>query len=283
MKKKVIVAVSAMVLLLGLVVLFSFTVFSLKSVEIDFRTSHEKITATDEEIVETGGFKMGGSVFFHGKKEYQQRIENLSPYINVINIETVFPSTFVVHLAQRQEVYAVPFANGHYICDEEFRILRIDEAYESNSSNPILLVPEAPIVQNGLKEGDYLEINPPKIYQALFENNRTLGDQTELIKSISVSNEKNSVTGKEQTIATLSLYSGQTVRIVNTDYGLSYKVKLMLDVYSQLFNYIGKTLSTPNGDVVLTEQYLKTCTIEINNFLHPDRSEKDCYFDIFLN
>ena len=88
--------------------------------------------------------------------------------------------------------------------------------------------------------------------------------------------------GKNEHVATLKLFSGQTIKIVNTKNNLVKKVKLMLDVYSQLFNYIGKTLSTEQGEVILTEQYLKTCTIVINNYLHPDKIN-DVYFDIKLN
>lgn len=283
MKKKLIVSISAVVAFVGLIILLSFTVFSLKSVEIDFRTSHVNITATKEEIVDEADFKMGGSVFFHGKKGYEKKIENLSPYIKVVNIETVFPSKFVVHLAERQEVYAVPFDEGVYICDEEFRVLKIEHSFESTPSNAILLNLASPCTENEVHSGEYLDLEMPPIYQALYENNRTLAEQSELIRSISLSNEINKVTKKQQTVATLALYGGQSVRLVNTDYGLVYKCKLMLEVYSQLFSYIGKTLKTEQGEVVLTADHLKTCTIEINNFLHPNKSEKDCYFDIFLN
>ena len=53
-----------------------------------------KLTATDEEIIESGEFSYGSSVFFHGKKKYEERLESKYPYLKVINIETVFPSRF---------------------------------------------------------------------------------------------------------------------------------------------------------------------------------------------
>lgn len=267
---------------MGLIVLLSFTVFSLKKVELDYRTSHFKISATDEQIIENANFAKGGSVFFHGKKEYIEKIENLDPYINVINIETVFPSKFVVHLAERQEVYALPFEGGHYICDEELRVLRVEQSFTNDPSNAIVLNLSAPLTGEALNEGEYISNQTiPPIYQALFENNRKLGEQTELIESITISSELTD-SGKEQKVATLKLFSGQVVRIVNYNKGLTSKIKLMLDVYSQLFNYIGKTLSTPEGDVVLTENHLKTCTIEINSYKHPSYGKNDCYFNIFI-
>lgn len=283
MKKKAIVVISVIVFLVGLLLLLSFTVFSLKSVEVDYRTSRTHITVSDEEIIESAKFKMGSSVLFQGKKGYAKNIENLNPYIKVVNIETVYPSSFVVHIAERQEVYAIEFENGHYICDETFRILRIDEEYKSDTTNAILLNFSTSLSENQLKEGEYIQdIETPPIYQALFENNRTLAEQSELIESITISTELDSITNKEQTVATLNLFSGQDVRIINTRKGLIEKIKLMLDVHCQLFDYLGKTLNTPSGEVVLTEQHLKTCTIEINNYLHPSHNDSECYFNIIL-
>ena len=284
LKKKVIVIASVLVALLGIILILAFTVFSLKSVEVDFRTSRLNITASQEEIIENSGIKKGGSVFFKGKRGYIEKIEDVNPYINVINIETVFPSKFVIHITERQEIYALPFENGHYICDEELRVLRIDEAYQNTTSNAVVLNTVNPTSQNDLQAGDYItDVTLPPIYEALFENNCTLGEMTEIVEEITFTSEKNTTINKEQTVATLSLYSGQTVRIVNAEYGLVSKVKLMLDVYSQLFEFIGKTIKTGDGEVVLTEKNLKSCTIEINNYLHPDRTENECYFDLILN
>lgn len=283
LKKKAIVAISVLVFVVGLMFLLSFTVFSLKTVEVDFRTSHSQITATKEEIVESAGFAKGGSVFFHGKKEYKKKIEDFNPYIKVVNIETVFPSKFVVHISERQQIYAIPFEEGHYICDEELRVLEIQENFESTSSNAILIEPISP-VKNNFKVGEYIKnVDIPKIYQAFFENNRTLAQQTELVKSVRVTSEFSAVLNKQQTVATFKLFSGQTVRVVDTEKGLTSKIKLLIDVHSQLFEFIGKTLTTPEGDVVLTEEHLKTCTIEINSYLHPSHGKDECYFDIILN
>jgi len=283
LKKKLIVALSIVGALIGLIILLLFTLFSLRTIDVDFRTSQLNITATEEKIIEESGIKKGGTVFFRNKKKYAKSIEEISPYIKVVNIETVFPSKWIIHIAERQEVYAIPFEKGHYICDEEMRVLKIDTAYQNDASNSILLNLASPIQDNDVKEGEYLDIVVPQMYQAFFENNRTLGEQQEIIESITLSNELNKVTQKDEMVATLKLFSGQTVKIVNTEYGLVSKVKLMINVYSQLFEYIGKTLKTESGDVVLTEQHLKTCTIEINNYLHPEHGKNDCYFNIFIN
>lgn len=273
--------ISSLVIVLGLVLTLCFTLFSLKSVEIDWRTSHALVTVNDEEIFEGSGIKKGGSVFFQSKKKYIKKIEALDPYIEVVNIETTFPSTFVIHIAERQEVYSIAFEGGAYICDEDFRVLRVAEGFESDSQNPMaLFFPQQ--VPSDVEVGEYLDADLPPLYQAFFENNRTLGEQCELIRSVELSSIVNDMTGKEEKVLTLSLFSGQTFKLVNAERGLVAKVKLMLDVFSQMWNYIGKTITTPDGEVELTADNLKTCTIEINSYLSPSRGENECYFNIFV-
>ena len=75
MKKGWIIAISVILAVIVLIVILSFTVFSLKSVEVDFRTNKVYITATDEEIIESGEFDYGGSVFFKNKDKYIDKIE----------------------------------------------------------------------------------------------------------------------------------------------------------------------------------------------------------------
>lgn len=273
-------------MLVGLLVLLAFTVFSLKTVTLDFRTSLSYISETPEQIIESANFKMGGSVLFHSKKDYAKKIENFNPYIKVINIETVFPSSFVVHLAERQEVYAIAYDGGHYICDEELRILRIDLSYLPSTENAMLLSEEGVTIKNTLKEGDYIDnIKEPSVYSALYGLNRPLGEQKALIESIKISTEYDSVVKKNQSITTLKYFSGQTFKIINDSYGLKYKVKMMNDVYCQIYDFIGKTIvDSQDNEIILTEDNLNDCTVIINNYYDYTRyGESDCYFDLILN
>lgn len=229
---------------------------------------------------------MGGSVLIHGKNKYIKNLENYNPYIKVINIETVFPSSFVVHLAERQEVYAIEFEGGHYICDEELRVLRIDNNYTSSTGNAMLLAQEGVLVKDNYNEGDYIKnMRKPEIYSIMYGANRPLGEQQAMIESISLTTEYDSVVKKDQQITTLKYFSGQTFKIINDSYGLEYKVKLMNDVYAQLYNFIGKTITDRNkNEILLTEDNLKDCTVIINNYYnYKQYKESDCWFDIIIN
>ncbi|MBO5395127.1 MAG: FtsQ-type POTRA domain-containing protein [Clostridia bacterium] len=285
-KKKVIAWVSSLVVIIGLCVLLSFTFFSVKEVELDFRTSKTNITATDEEIIEASGIKEGGTIFFRNKAAYAENIESEFAYINVINIESVFPSKLVVHLAEREEVYAVKGEDNFYICDEELRVLRVVEIFESDQSNAMLLTADAEV--KNLKVGQYItQFTNPKLYQSLFANNRTLAAQKSLIKQIDITKEFDE--GLQQKVDTLKLklHSGQTVTIANYMVALSYKTHLMMEVYSSLFDMADKDSLQEDGSLApLTLENLKSCEIYINNYYTQGGNlkldQENCYFKIFV-
>ena len=276
--KRIIISLSVVVALIGVIAALSFTVFSLKKVEVDFRTSHQNITLSDEEIVEGGSFSYGASVFFHGKNGYVEKIESLSPYIDVVNIETVFPSTFVIHIAERQEVYAFAYNGTTLITDQNLRILKEEADFVSTRENAMLFE-GVEIAENDYQVGDYLQIeNFIDIYSSLFECNRTLTEQTSLISSIKLLSEFDENIQQTQTTAVLNLFSGQTVQIKNATYGLRYKLNMFLSVFSNLYSLIGQEIASGG---VWTEELLDSCTIIVYNFYnYSEHNETECYFNI---
>ena len=281
-KKKLIVWISSLVFVVGLLVLLSFTAFSLKSVEIDFRTSHPHTNATEEEIIENADIQLGGSVFFRNKNKIKANIEGTYPYLKVINIETIFPSKFVIHIAERQEVYAVEYSGGHYICDENLRVLRTSDSFVNTQSNAMLL--DVWQVSDLYVPGDYLPENlNPMLYQNMFENNRTLGQQKEIIQKIALTTRYDVDLKKEVDAVTLSLFGGQTVTFANYQVDLSYKTFLFVEAYSNLFDMAGKESKQEDGSMAtLTAENLKTCEIYINNYHVYEGQEQISYFKIFV-
>lgn len=283
MKKGWIIALSVVGVLVLLIVILAFTLFSLKSVTIDYRTSKSYITATDDEIIESADIDMGGSVLFRNKQYYIDNIEMANPYVKVVNIETVFPSSFVIHIAERQEVYAVEHNNQFYIIDEDYKVLRITDGYISNQTNAMLL---SGLEINGTSYavGDFLQVaNSVPIYSSLYENNRPLNEQREMIESITLTSEFDENLGQEQSVIELKFFSGQTFKIINSTYGLRYKIALMLDVFSQIYDFIGQNVTIDGKQVLLTEENLKTATFEIRNYYdYRVYDESDCYFQIYV-
>lgn len=280
MKKGWIIAISVILAVIVLIVILSFTVFSLKSVEVDFRTNKIYITATDEEIIESGEFDYGGSVFFKNKDKYIDKIERANPYVKVVNIEVKFPSKYIIHIAERQEVFAVEHNGLFYICDEDFKVLRIADEFSSDQTNA-MLVTGLNMLGTSYAVGEFMNVQGYlPIYSALYENNRPLGDQVSIIESIEFTSIYDDNINVEQEAIILNFFNGQTYKIINANYGLVYKTELMLDVFSQIFNFIGKEY---NG-AIITEENLRNVTVEIRNYYdYRVYGEEDCYFTLIFN
>lgn len=285
MKKKAwIIAGSVTLGVILLIILLSFTLFSLRTVKVDYKTSHSYITATSEEIIKTSKIKYGGTVFFRNKQKYIQNIEKEYPYVKVINIETVFPSKMIIHISERQEVYVIEIGEHFYICDEEFKVLKITDSFSSNQSNAILLK-GINVKEKNYAESDKLIIDGfANIYKGLYENNRTLGEQQYLIKDIEFSKENVEVLEKEILNAQINLFNGQKFIIKNCTYGLKYKMNMFIEVYSKSFEFIGKEIILEDEETkVLTEEDIQNATFIINNYYdYTSHGEKDCFFDIIL-
>lgn len=258
-------------------VILCFTLFGLKTVKVDFRTSTSILTGQAEEIVKSGKFSYNGSVLFMGKKKSISRIEKAFPYIKVINIETKFPSTYVIHAIERNEVYAFEYENGYVITDDEFKVLDMKESFDSTQSNPILL--------KGLdvaqpKLGEKLQGKIIDVYSAFVENNFLLHEQKSLIKTMEFGVLHDEVINADQEYVKFSLFDGQTYLIKNARYGLKYKLAKMLAVYSNIFSIIGQPIdkTQPDGEK-WTAEIIRNSVIEINNYYRGDlHGENECYF-----
>lgn len=274
-RKRIIIASATILGIIGVIILLLFTLFALRHVEVDFRTSTLNLSATSEEIVEAGEFSYGGSVIFHSKKNYKKKLEKTFPYLKVVNIETVFPDKFVIHVAERQEVYAIEKdENEVYICDEEFKVLKIEENFTSNSSNAIFL---SGVLASQAEVGDFLKVEGySDIYSAFLENNRLLFEQIAIIKEIKFEKIFNEKINGSEIWANLTLFSGQTVRLGNANMGLSKKVSAFLREFSLLYTRIGEDIKIVSEDGqsevvgVWTKEKLDHAIIEINNYYTKD-------------
>ena len=282
--KKLYIGLSIFVLVLGLLFLFSFTVFAVRDIEVDWKTNKTNITQSDDDIIASADFRIGGSVFFHGKKTYIENIEKENPYIEVLNIETVFPSKFIIHLKERLEVYCFKTQKGYYVCDDKLKVLKILENFDSTEENAILV--DGVVVSQNYEVGQVMKVeNFANIYQSLYENNRTLAIQQSIIKEIKFSVVKDENISKDMLLASITIFNGMKYNIYNCDYGLLAKTKMFMTVYSQIFDYIDKELILQDGStVVLTETMLYNSTIEIKNYYDQSvHTDKECYFDIVPN
>lgn len=274
-KKKVIIFTSVgIVAIVLLLIILAFTTFSLKSVTLDFRTSRSVLVMEDEEILQAGDFSKS-SVLFYNKNKAKQKMEEKYPYLKVINIETKWPSSFVVHVAERQEVYRVEGEDKNFYLDNELKVLRSSPLEEGEG---ILL---KGVSFNG-REGEFLSLdNYRDIYSAFLNSNVNLGMQKEMFKDIEFEIERDENAKRDYLNAHISLYSGQTITILDVDYGLKYKTNLAYNVFSSIYTFIGKEYNISGENVVLTQEMLSGAEIVVQSYYdRASHKESECYFKL---
>lgn len=308
MSKKWIISLSVIFGIIAIMLILFWTLFGLSSVSVSFDSTLKNLTVSQEEIVEAGEFKKHVSVLFENKKKYIEKIYNKASeiknfaYIKISNIETVFPNKFVIHITEREELFAIKYNDQFLICDRDLRVLKILEDFTSYQDNPIL-INNLQILNQQIQVGDFLDVaeaSIKKLYSAFLQNNRNLSQILGKFKEMNIFTYEDSVTLKEYYGCSLTTFSGQKFDIYNIDFALPQKIQLMFAVESALYSQVdefGNVLSnnqpvliTQNqfGEFVpsqqgqpLTVDMLKNCTIKVDNLTiteYTPRTEKDIYY-----
>lgn len=317
MKKKLIISLSIVFGIVAVLLILFWTLFGLKSVTVSFSTTLENLTVSEEEIVEAGDFNMGACVLFEEKEKSIRKIENYVSenknfaYIKVLNIETVFPNKFVIHISEREELFAIPFGDEILICDRELRVLDKVESFSSDQTNAILL--EGLTIKNEIVDyGDFLDVEEEGIknlYSAFVENNRNLSEQRGKFEKITISTYQDEYTHEGYKKAELVTFSGRIFEIYNIDFALANKIRLMFAVESSIFGYdvdgsgnlvdsegnfiyikkleTGEYTSFVEGTdseqerLTLSIEIIANCKIKVDNLTlsdFVDRTENDIYY-----
>lgn len=138
-------------------VVLSSTIFCVKNVELNFLSETINLT-NSQEILESGNFKKGKSVFFCDKNAYIKNLEENNPYIKVLNIETIFPSTLRVNCIERNELlcikgYEENSLKSYMILDDELKVLKNLQSYENTYQNAIFVNIENEYIDNVVAGG----------------------------------------------------------------------------------------------------------------------------------
>lgn len=313
MSKKLIITLSVVFAIVAVFLILCWTLFGLSSVSIEFETTTKNLTLSDEEIVEAGRFRYGASVLFEGKQKY---IDNLNAksaenekfaYLKVVNIETVFPNRFVVHVAEREELFAVEYDTQFLICDRDFRVLKFSYTQEN-----AILLKGLQILNSSVSVGDFLEIGQTsmkKFYSVMLQNNRDLAEQLGKFKEIELGSYQDEITHKEYVSITLTTFQNRKFVINNIDFAFANKVQLMFAAEAALFSQnvdgSGNILNS-NGEIIyvvknengeylpfdseshseeekiaLTYHVLQNCYIKVDNLTlndYIDRDETDIFY-----
>lgn len=312
MSKKLIITLSTVFICIAVVLILFWTLFSLSSVSVQFHSTTKNLTITNEEIVEAGQFRYGACVFFEGKNKSIDSINKKSKenpnfaYLKVLNIETVFPNKFIIHVAERAELFSVETDGQVLICDSELRVLKIGE-----TENDTIHVSGLNIINEDVKVGDFLDVEQTfmkRFYGVMLQNNRDLSQQLGKFEKIKLEKYKDSITQKEYHSMMLTTSNNRKFVINNPEFAFVNKIQKMFATESTLFSqdvdndghildkdkkpiYVKLSdsneylpcLSEDDGAVALTYSLLSKCYIKVDNLTldeHINRTEQDIYYSI---
>lgn len=263
--KKLIIVLSVIVALLITLIVLMFTLFSLKSVEIEFETGNKIITNEMQSQI-INEIDLGGTVFFKNKDEMTSKIEKKYPYVKVINIETILPNKFIIHIAERQEIYAISSLNRTCYLDNELKVLRINEEnFISVSTNAIKLdLFGLDFDLSAFSEGQFFDVSELTINSSnksinlgeqtqetlnnllnCFQiNNRTLVDLKALAKSITFSTYIDYRNGETALQAKIVDFNDFEICILCPNENLEDKVSNMLYAYEKIMLESAEKLNT---------------------------------------
>lgn len=273
MKKSWIIALSVVGVVIVTIIILCFTLFTVQNVNVQFWTStqHEY---EDEKIISASNIQMGKNIFFLDKQNFADNIEREYPYLQVINIETSFPSSLTIHVRERQSFYAIKNDEGYLILDDYLKVLEKSQEL----SIPAIFVESKIETLDGSEKyitdaqgnaGDFLQIDLLKeFYDALLVNGLTRSDCLAMIKQITFFESENEVFGNTELGLKLTLYSGREVYLHNANVILEYKLAKFFAVEKAL----------PSLAPDLSDEVINQSEIHINNFIGSDYPEEDCYF-----
>lgn len=275
MKKKLIIAGSVLLGLIIVILTLCFTVFTVKTIEVDFRTSTTN-NYEEQQIIEESQFKYGKCLLFLGKKKATTNIEKKYPYLEVINIETVFPSKLIIHCAERQGLYAIKNQQETLICDKDFKVLEIFQSDVVSTKENEIALSGLNFENKEVEKGDFLtidQIGMKNFLSSMLENSLTYNQTIGFCKEISLESEKNDLTGKEEDHLTITTFTGRKITILNIDSGLNFKIQKMLQALPKLYE-----LLVTNGDY--TSEEVDRCSLVIGNQI---TDETELYVHVYLD
>ena len=129
-KKAQIITIAIVLSILALILILFCAVFCLYRQDVVFiGERNNTVKITDEQIIETAGFRTGRSIFSLDKDKAIENIEQTYPYLKVVQINTVSAIRIEIRVRERYEMYyaADEINQNYYILDEELKVLQITD------------------------------------------------------------------------------------------------------------------------------------------------------------
>lgn len=192
-KKSIIISSIVLTILLVLIILI-FTLFSLKNVELEFKTETSELSSSEvQQAIIDKTMEYKGSVLFINKNRIVTELEKEFPYIKVVNIETKAPDTFVIHCAEREKFYGIESNGKVFYLDEDLKILEVvDGDFVYDNQAVLLTLEELSFNNDGkLEVSGELELNLGNAEAGQFLN---LGNNGKTLADVLSNNMQNTLT-----------------------------------------------------------------------------------------
>lgn len=132
MKKKRVIALSIVLGIIVVAIIFCCTVFRLNRIDIEFISQTEaSFDVTKQQILDAGNFKMGSNLLFTKYDENIANIEKQCANLKVVKIVKKFPNKMSVYVREREGQLRIKDNEGYYyIFDEEMKVINITATYD---------------------------------------------------------------------------------------------------------------------------------------------------------
>lgn len=238
--KKLIIILSSIFGCIALFTILSFTLFRVNSIELNFRNQTEIYASGESKTAVINSGKINrASVFGLNKDEIIYNLETSNPYLKVINLEIVFPNKLVIHVAEREELFAIKTSaedKMYYICDSELKLLtKKPESDLFLKQDDVIILNNVDLKSSFIQMGEFLELvdgqnEVTNILYAFNSNNKNVSDLKSMFKSIDLSYETNYFTIKTAPVLTFTTYDNLKVKIGGANSLLEYKIMFMLNL-----------------------------------------------------
>lgn len=232
-KKKVIALFSLLLVIASVIVIM--TTFTLKSVSIFF-VSPTSTVFDSSQMIKCGEFEIGKSLFLQHKDINIAKIEKKTPYAKVLKIETKFPNKFVVHVKERDPLYALYNAveNSYVVLDEDFKVLSIldeEEYLDVFEVQPIVINCSNYTIVYNFGEGDFISLSHAnQVFGTLCTSLHSYDYDTLAMKNMLKDVSFNMLNNQLM----ISTYYGTTILIDKIDFMFDAKIGVAFDGYEKL-------------------------------------------------
>ena len=235
MKNKRLIIILSVFAFLVLIAVLCSTVFTVKTVKINWLTT--KVGINEDDSIFAGEVKKGDSVFLVDKQSIIDKLESKYAYLKVESVEIKFPNKLVLHTAVRQELYSLKIEdNKHAILDSECKVLNIvnDIQLSSMQNKPIPVslqgysMPKDCVELSKIANLGWIKNVLNNFSIALYQNGYQEIDAKNNIQSITVD-----VSGYENKINIKMAY-GVEMEIQDISDSISEKFAMAMSIYGDL-------------------------------------------------